>query len=328
MKSSNIGGQAVLEGVMMKNRDRYSVAVRKPDHEIEVVTGEYKGIAEGHKILSLPFLRGIFNFADSMILGVKTLNYSADIYVEDGDEPEETSKMDEFLEKHLGEKGQNVIVGITMVFAVLLAVGIFLILPYYISAFFRKFISSYTALAAVEGAIRLAIFVAYVLLISLMKDIRRVFCYHGAEHKCINCVEHGLPLTVENVMKSSKQHKRCGTSFMLFVMVLSIFFFMFIRVDAPALRVLCRLLLLPVIAGVSYEFLKLAGRSDNKAINALSRPGLWLQNLTTREPDEEMVEVAIRAVEAVFDWKAYLNENFGYRYETEGVQAGEGKEAV
>lgn len=319
MKSSNIGGQAVIEGVMMKNGDRYAVAVRKPNQEIEVMNDEYRGITAGHRLLRLPLIRGVFNFVDSLILGMKTLTYSADFYAEDEDA--EPTKADIFFDKLFKGKAESVIMGAAMVLSVLLAVGIFMILPYFLSGIFKKYIASYTAVAAIEGAIRLLIFIGYVLLISRMKDIHRVFCYHGAEHKCINCIEHGLELTVENVMISSKQHKRCGTSFMLIVMVISIFFFMFIRVDSPVLRVVLRLVLIPVIAGVSYEFIKLAGRSENKLVNILSRPGMWLQNLTTKEPEPEMAAVAIASVEAVFDWKAYLNENFGTHYETE-----EGKE--
>lgn len=315
MKSSNIGGQAVIEGVMMKNGDRYAVAVRKPNQEIEVMSDEYRGIAASHRLLRLPLIRGVFNFVDSLILGMKTLTYSADFYAEDEDA--EPTKADIFFDKLFKGKTESVIMGAAMVLSVVLAVGIFMILPYFLSGIFKKYIASYTAVAAIEGAIRLLIFIGYVVLISKMKDIHRVFCYHGAEHKCINCIEHGMELTVENVMKSSKQHKRCGTSFMLIVMVISIFFFMFIRVDSPVLRVVLRLVLIPVIAGVSYEFIKLAGRSENALVNILSRPGMWLQNLTTKEPEPEMAAVAIASVEAVFDWKAYLNENFGTHYETE-----------
>ena len=165
---------------------------------------------------------------------------------------------------------------------------------------------------------RLSLFIGYILLISRMKDIQRVFQYHGAEHKCINCIEHGMELNVENVLKSSKQHKRCGTSFLLIVMLISVVLFLFIRVESPVYRVLIRILLVPVIAGISYEFIRLAGRSENRIVTLLSKPGLWMQNLTTKEPDASMAEVAIASVEAVFDWRAYLAENFGYREEEKG----------
>jgi len=194
--------------------------------------------------------------------------------------------------------------------AVVMAIGIFMVLPLLLANFFRRFIPSATVMAVLEGLIRIGIFITYIKLISRMEDIRRTFMYHGAEHKCINCIEHGLELTVDNVRKSSKQHKRCGTSFLLIVMVISILFFMVIRVDTVWLRIVSRIVLIPVIAGVSYEFLRLAGRSDSKIVDFLSRPGMWMQNLTTKEPDDGMIQVAIQAVESVFDWKAYLDENF------------------
>ena len=300
MKSSNIGGQAVMEGVMMRNADKYAVAVRKTDGEIVVKTEEYKGIVQNKKIRSLPIIRGVFSFIDSMVLGMSTLTYSASFF------------MDEEEEKD--EKKESVMMGLTIACSVVMAVAIFMILPYFLSQLFRKFTDSTTLITLLEGAVRLVIFFGYILLISRMKDIQRVFMYHGAEHKCINCVEHGLELNVENVMKSSREHKRCGTSFLLFVMIVSIIFFLFIRVSSPVLRVVIRLLLMPVIAGVSYEIIRLAGKSDNKIVALLSKPGLMLQHLTTREPEPEMAEVAIAAVEAVFDWRSYLKENFPEQY--------------
>ena len=193
-----------------------------------------------------------------------------------------------------------------MVFSMIMAIGIFMVLPMFLSNIFRKFIPSDTVMAVLEGMIRITIFIVYIKLISRMEDIKRTFMYHGAEHKCINCVEHGMPLTVENVRKSSKEHKRCGTSFLLIVMVISILFFMVIRVENVWLRAASRIILIPVIAGVSYEFLRLAGRSNSCVVNASTRPGMWMQALTTTEPDDSMIEVAIAAVEEVFDWKAYL----------------------
>nr|WP_044294620.1 DUF1385 domain-containing protein [Robinsoniella peoriensis] len=315
MKSSNIGGQAVMEGVMMKNADRYAVAVRKPNDEIVVKVEDYKSIIKNKKILSLPIVRGVFNFVDSMVLGMKTLTYSASFFEED--EEAEPTKFDKALEKATKGKGDSLLMGITVTLSIILAVGLFMVLPYFISLFFHKFTDSMTLIAIAEGVVRILLFLGYILLISRMKDIQRVFMYHGAEHKCINCIEHGLELNVENVLKSSKQHKRCGTSFLLIVMVISVIFFIFIRVDSPVLRVVVRILLVPVIAGVSYEFIRLAGRSDNGFVTMLSKPGMLLQNLTTREPDAKMAEVAIASVEAVFDWKAYLAENFGMSFEEE-----------
>ena len=290
-----------MEGVMMKNGDRYAVAVRKPDQEISVESFDYKGIIKNETLKKAPIIRGVLNFIDSLVLGMRSLMYSASFF-EDEEENQKKSESED------SGKKENEGMGLTVVFSIILAVGIFMVLPYYISLLFQRFIASKTVLAVIEGVIRLAIFVGYVVVISLMEDIKRVFMYHGAEHKCINCIEHGMELTVENVRKSSRQHKRCGTSFLLFVMIVSIIFFAFIKVDSGVLRLLLRLALIPVIAGVSYEFIRLAGRSDNIMVNFLSKPGLWLQNRTTREPDDAMIEVGIASVEAVFDWKAYQEE--------------------
>ena len=310
MKSSNIGGQAVIEGVMMKNKDRYAVAVRKPDGEIEVTTDTYKSVVGKYTALTkLPFVRGIFNFVDSLVLGMKTLTWSASFY-----EEEEEKEMTEAEEKKQ-ERMEKLLMTLTMVVSFALAIGIFMVLPYFLSDLLKKWISSYTVRIIIEGIIRIAIFVAYVGGISVMNDIKRLYRYHGAEHKCINCIEHGLPLTVENVRKSSKEHKRCGTSFMLFVMIVGIVLLFFVRVESPLMRVIVRIALLPVIAGISYELIKWAGSSENPVVCILSKPGLWQQGLTTKEPDDEMIEVGIASVEAVFDWKAYLRENFGYKEE-------------
>lgn len=316
MKSSGIGGQAVMEGIMMKNGDTYAVAVRKPDKEIVVKKDVHKSFVKHEKLTKLPFLRGIFNFIDSLVLGMGTLTYSAEFYEED----EEPTKLDKALEKFMGGFGEKFIMGMTVAVSIILAVAVFMILPYFLAELLKTIIVSDVVLALIEGVIRVAILLGYILLISKIEDIQRVFMYHGAEHKCINCIEHGLELNVENVMKSSKEHKRCGTSFLLVVMVVSIIFFLFIRVDSAWLRVALRILLVPAIAGVSYEFIRLAGRSENKVVETLSKPGMMLQRLTTSEPDESMVEVAIKAVEAVFDWKAYLEENKG-EIQTEVAEA-------
>lgn len=307
MKSSNIGGQAVLEGIMMKNGPRYAVAVRKPDGDIEVKIEEYKSSIKWEKLTKIPFVRGVFNFIDSMVLGMKTLTYSAGFWEEE--EAEETSLSEK--ERQQKEKRENLIMTVTMVVSVFLALGLFMVLPYFISSLFGGIVKSRLLKTVIEAIVRIALFVAYILLISRMKDIQRVFMYHGAEHKCINCIEHGLELNVENVRKSSKQHKRCGTSFLFFVLLVSIIVCFFITVESPLLRVVIRIALIPVIAGISYELIKLAGSSDNPIISLLSKPGMAMQNLTTKEPEDDMIEVAIRAVEEVFDWKAYLKENFG-----------------
>lgn len=316
---SGVGGQAVIEGVMMKSNTTYAVAVRKPDGEIETDTEEFLGVMPGSALKKIPFVRGIFNFIDSLMLGMKTLTFSASFY--EDDEPEAT-KADRLFDKLFKEKAEKVLMGCTVAFSLVLAVGIFMILPYFISSLFQSYVRNASLLAILEGVVRILIFILYVVGISAMKDIRRVYMYHGAEHKCINCLEKGRPLTVRNVMRSSKQHKRCGTSFMLFVMLVSIILFFFIRVQNPVYRVLIRIALIPVIAGISYEIIRLAGRSNNILVRIISAPGMWLQRLTTKEPDESMVEVAIASVEAVFDWKAYLKEEFGYEVDDTWLEDG------
>ncbi len=313
MRYSGIGGQAVMEGVMMKNQDKYAVAVRKPNKEIEIMISEHTGIMKDSKIKNMPIARGVFNFIDSLVLGMQTLTFSASFF-EDEEEVKKTEMKQKMSEEELAEqkkrekKKEDAVMGGTVALSIVLAVGLFMLLPYFISSFFQKYITSRLVLGLLEGGIRLTIFISYVGLISLMEDIKRVYMYHGAEHKCINCIEQGMDLTVENVRKSSRLHKRCGTSFLLIVMFISILFFMMIRVDSAILKVCLRVLFVPVIAGVSYEFIRLAGRSENAFVNLLSKPGLWLQKITTREPEDDMIEVAIQSVEAVFDWKAYVEE--------------------
>ena len=308
---SGIGGQAVLEGVMMKNKEKYAVAVRKPDGEIEVEVETYQGLAHGSKIKELPFIRGIFNFLDSLILGTRALNYSASFYEE---EDSKETKFDKAMDKMSGGNGEKLLSG------VVLAVGLFIVLPYFISSLFESFIRNRSLMSIIEGVIRIALFLLYVWGISAMKDIRRLYQYHGAEHKCINCIEKGRPLTVHNVMHSSRLHKRCGTSFIFFVMLVSIVLFFFIQVDNVAEKVILRILLMPVVAGISYEIIRLAGRTDNIFIKILSAPGMWIQRMTTKEPDESMAEVAIASVEAVFDWKKYLQDTFGYEVDESWMQ--------
>lgn len=305
MKSSNIGGQAVLEGIMMKNKDRYAVAVRKPDGEIFVQTEEFHSVTgKCKKLTTIPFIRGVFNFIDSMVLGIKTLTFSASFYEEE--EEKELSKKEQMKK----EKQESAMMAGTVVFSVILAIAIFMVLPYFLSSLLKPVIPSYHFRTVIEGIVRIGIFIIYILLISRMEDIQRTFMYHGAEHKCINCIEHGLPLTVDNVRKSSRQHKRCGTSFLFFVLAISIVLLLLIQVESPLMRVVVRIALLPVIAGISYEVLKLAGNSENPIINLLSKPGMAIQKMTTSEPDDGMIEVAIQAVEAVFDWRAYERDNF------------------
>lgn len=306
---SGIGGQAVLEGVMMKNKENYAVAVRKPNGEIAVELENFQGVLHENKLKELPFVRGIFNFVDSLMLGTKSLNYSASFYEED---LEEEQKKPSKISKETAEKLMNVFV---TAFALILAIGIFIVLPYFISSLLDDFIRNRSLLLIMEGALRILIFLIYVSGISIMKDIRRLYRYHGAEHKCINCIERGKALTVKNVMRSSRLHKRCGTSFIFFVLFVSIILSFFIVVENPVQKVLLRILMMPLVAGISYEIIRLAGRSDNIIIKILSMPGMAIQRMTTKEPDESMVEVAITAVEAVFDWRKYLQDNFGYESE-------------
>ena len=307
---SGIGGQAVIEGVMMKNKDRYAVAVRTPEQEINISIEEYESFGPKNRIGKLPFIRGIFAFIDSMIIGIRTLNYSASFYEEEDVKTKKHQKKG-FIDRVLGENAEKFLTGATIAISIVLAIAIFMLLPYYLSTLLRQWIVSETVIAASEGLLRILIFIGYLLLISLMSDIKRTFMYHGAEHKCINCIETGNALTVENVLQASRQHKRCGTSFMFLVVFVSVILFMFIRVEEPLLRVAIRILLIPVIAGISYEIIRLAGRSDNFFVKLISAPGMGLQRLTTREPDASMIEVAIASVEAVFDWRAYLLSEFG-----------------
>ena len=305
MKSSNIGGQAVLEGIMMKNGAKYAVAVRRPDGEIEVKIDEHQGAKKWGKLTKIPFVRGVFNFIDSLVLGMKTITYSASFY-----EEEDTSVILTEDEAAKQKKKDDFIMAVTMVISVVLAMGLFMVLPYFISNLFKDIVTSRFLRTVLEAFVRIALFVGYISAISRMKDIQRTFMYHGAEHKCINCIEHGMELTLENVKKSSKQHKRCGTSFLFFVVFVSVIACFFITAEEQWLRVAIRIALLPLIAGISYEIIRLAGSSENPVVELLSKPGLALQNLTTREPEDDMIEVAIRAVEEVFDWRQYLTENF------------------
>lgn len=299
MKYSGIGGQAVIEGVMMKNQNEYSVAVRRPDGGIEVKKQSCQSLREKSKIANFPIIRGVVTFVESLATGMKTLNYSASFYDEEEEEKEEEKK-------NKSEAKESLLMGLVMIVAIVLAVGIFVIVPFLISEALRRPISSPQLRGLIEGVIRVLLFLIYVKLISLVEDIERVFMYHGAEHKSINCVENGMELTVENVRSQTTVHKRCGTSFLLIVMFVSILFFMFIVVGNIWLRMALRILLIPVIAGLSYEFIRYAGNHDNAVVNVLSKPGLMLQGLTTAEPTDDMIEVAIASVEAVFDWKSFI----------------------
>ena len=314
MRYSGVGGQAVMEGVMMKNQNKYAVAVRKPDHKIEVKISQHKMSKPWEVMQKIPVLRGVVSFVDSLYLGMSTLMYSASFFEDEDEENEKKQKRESLSAEQIKaldkkeKKQDDLLMGGTVALSIVIALGLFFALPYFLSGIFHKITQSQMLIALFEGIIRLVIFIGYIAIISMTPDIKRTFMYHGAEHKCINCIEHGMELNVENVRKSSKLHKRCGTSFLLIVMLISILFFMFIRVDSKPLQLLLRLVLIPVIAGVSLEFIRLAGRYDNWFMNILSQPGLWMQRLTTKEPDDDMIEVGIASVEAVFDWKAWQKE--------------------
>ena len=317
---SGIGGQAVIEGVMMRNGEKYAVAVRKPDQEIEVDVQDYKSCNKGIALFKLPFIRGIFSFIDSLVIGMKIIMYSADFLEEDdlkdsgvpktSTEGATVTASKKAADEHAEKKSDTIVMTITLVISLLISIGLFMVLPTFLASLVDDFIKSPLLLSLFEGLIRVIIFLAYISLISLTKDIRRTYMYHGAEHKCINCIESGKPLTVENVRKATRFHKRCGTSFLFLVMLISILVFMCVRTDVLWLRILSRVILVPVVAGISFEVLQFCGRHDNLFVDIVSAPGVWLQRITTREPDDSMIEVAIASVEAVFDWSEYLRVNF------------------
>lgn len=298
MKRTNIGGQAVIEGVMMRGKKMYACAVRKPDKEIVVDKKQIKSSQDRPKILSLPFIRGSVALIDSLILGMKIISYSAEFLDTQEEKP---SKFDEFLEKKLGDKLNDIIIAISVIFSVALSVGLFMVLPTWISSFFGNLLPGSWALGIVEGLVRIAIFLIYLVLVTKMNEMKRIFQYHGAEHKTINCFEHEQELTVENVRKHSRFHKRCGTSFLVIVMLVSMFVFLFVRIKSVPLRILSRIILFPVISGISYELIRLAGRSEAKIVQIISAPGIYIQRLTTAEPDDEMIEVAIAAMKGVLE---------------------------
>ena len=321
---SGIGGQAVLEGIMMRNGDKSAVAVRKSDGTIDVQIMDYKSAIPKNWFTTFPFIRGVVNFVDSMMMGIKSLNFSADITMEEEDD--EPGKFEQWIKKHLGDKANDLLLTITMIIAIVMSVGLFVVLPYALSALMGIWIHNKLVLSVSEAVMRFVIFIGYVVLIGQMEDIKRLYMYHGAEHKCIDCIEKGRLLTVSDVMRSNRLHPRCCTSFMLYVMAISCILFFFINVSNPVQRLGLRLLLIPVIAGISYELIRLAGRFDNPLTRLLSMPGMALQRLTTKEPTADMVEVAIKAVEAVYDWKAFLKENYGYDVKDEWLKESEDDE--
>lgn len=301
MKYANIGGQAVMEGVMMRHKDHYAVAVRKENHEIEVMTEQRQTLGERYHVSGIPIVRGVFAFVDSLVVGMKTLMWSASFF----EDEEETSQEKE-------KQSDTVFMTMTVIFSLAFSIGLFMILPFFVSNLFKSVTDSFLVLGIIEGLVRVLIFIIYILAISRMKDIQRLFMYHGAEHKTINCIEHGDELTPENAAKYSRFHKRCGTSFLFIVMFISIVFFLLFFQIFPInnmfIKVICRILLVPVIAGISYEIIQWAGRHDSGLVCLVSKPGFWMQKFTTKEPDREMLEVAIASIEAIYDWREFQRD--------------------
>lgn len=301
MKYANIGGQAVMEGVMMRHKDHYAVAVRKENHEIEVMTEQRQTLGERYHVSGIPIVRGVFAFVDSLVVGMKTLMWSASFFEDEEETPQEKEK-----------QSDTVFMTMTVIFSLAFSIGLFMILPFFVSNLFKIVTDSSLVLGIIEGLVRVLIFIIYILAISRMKDIQRLFMYHGAEHKTINCIEHGDELTPENAEKYSRFHKRCGTSFLFIVMFISIVFFLLFFQIFPInnmfIKVICRILLVPVIAGISYEIIQWAGRHDSGLVCLVSKPGFWMQKFTTKEPDREMLEVAIASIEAIYDWREFQKD--------------------
>lgn len=296
---TSIGGQALMEGILMRGVDKQAIVVRRPDGELERKVEPIHALSQKYPILGWPFIRGTVSFIETMVNGVKALTYSASFLPEE--EQEEPSKVDLWLEKHLsGEKAEKAVIGVSVALGLALAVGLFFLLPAVISHFFESFIKSRILINLIEGLIRILLFLAYIILASRMKEIRRVWMYHGAEHKTIFCYEKGLELNVENARPQSRLHPRCGTSFLFIVMIVSILVISLVSwTNNIWIRLLLRLALLPVIVGISYEIIKYAGRHDNWLTAILSAPGKALQLVTTAEPDDSMLEVAIESLKLV-----------------------------
>lgn len=296
LHKTSIGGAAVMEGVMMRGPHSIAVAVRKPDGEIEIDVKETKPVSKRNFFLKLPIVRGCIAFFESMITSTKALMYSASFIDVEEEEP---SKFDAWLEKVFGDKLKDAILYLSVILSLFMSVGLFILLPTWLVSLVRIFCSNQVVLTVAEGVTRIVIFLGYLILVSQMPDIKRVFEYHGAEHKTIACYESGEELTVGNAKTKCRLHPRCGTSFLLIVMVVSIIVFSFLKWDNILIRTLTRLALLPIVAGISYEIIKLAGRYDNFATRIVSWPGLMLQKITTREPDDSQLEVAIASMKAV-----------------------------
>lgn len=298
------GGQALIEGILMRGPEKEAIVVRKPDGELEVKVEPLKAANSRKPWMKWPLVRGPVNFIDSMVHGVKALMYSAEFYPEDEDAQEEPSKLDQWLDKHLGsEKAMNVVISLSVVLGLAFSILLFFILPTLITGFLTRFIESHLLLSLLEGLVRMVIFLVYIILISNMKDMKRVFRYHGAEHQTIFCYENGLPLTVENVAKMPRHHPRCGTSFLFVIIVVSILLssvvFSFVHVENTFARMGAHLLMLPFIVGITYEINRYVGGHDSLLCRAVRAPGMAIQRWTTFEPDDSMIEVGIRAFNEV-----------------------------
>lgn len=300
MKRTNIGGQAVIEGVMMRGRKMYAMAIRTPDNEIVVEKKEVGGITGRSSLFKQPVFRGMAAFVDSLVMGTKIIMRSAELAGETVEEGE-ASKFEKFLENKFGEKLNEYLIYFSVTVSMIFSVALFMLLPVWIGSLFKNIITRTWMLSIIEGFARIGIFLIYITAISRMKEIQRVFQYHGAEHKTINCFESEEELTVENVKKHTRLHKRCGTSFLLIVMVISMVVFFFVRTDSIWLRFLSRIVLVPFVAGISYEVIKWAGSSESKLVGIISYPGLCLQKLTTKEPDGAQIETAIAAMKGVLE---------------------------
>jgi len=307
MERPSIGGQAVIEGVMMRNNEKYATAVRTADQKIVLDKREYLSLTKRYKVLGLPLIRGGVAFLESMVIGMKILTFSAEFFEVEGEE-QAPSKFEKFLEAKFGDRMNDIVIVISMVLALALSIGLFFIVPAFLSQIMGRFLPEGRWMNLMDGIIRIIILIGYVYLISRMKDIQRVFEYHGAEHKTINCYESGDEVTIENVMKHSRFHKRCGTNFIFIIVTVSIIVLTIINVQTFWLRIGVRLLALPLIAGISYELLKIFGKFDNGLINIFASPGMALQKITTREPDRSQVEIAITAFMNVLEEDTWRDE--------------------
>lgn len=306
LRQNYIGGQAVIEGVMMRGKKMYAMAVRTPDGTLAVEKKDIDDVFSRYKIFKYPIFRGIASFIQSLIIGTKIIMRSTQLagLEEETEENAEPSKFEKALQKMFGDKLTDVLIYISVAVSLVFSIGLFFVLPVFIGSLLRPILPGTWALGIAEGLIRIAIFLLYLFLVSRMKEIKRVFQYHGAEHKTINCFEHGEELTVENVKKYTRLHKRCGTSFLLIVMIISMVVFFFIRTDTIWLRLVSRILLVPFVAGISYEVIRWAGRSDSPVVKIVSAPGLCLQKITTAEPDGSQIEAAIAAMKGVLEEEA------------------------